>query len=60
MKLTKDLFPLVGKEVTALGDCGIAKDRRIKGILLFEGNEFYLDTERWGIASINKNTIEIL
>lgn len=58
IKFIEDLKPLIGTEVTAVGTCGIAKDKQLTGILCYDDYEFYLDTQRWGKASINKNTIE--
>lgn len=48
---------LIGKEVEAIGDCGMTKDVALKGILKYNDSLQYYYINN---SSINENTIKVL
>lgn len=59
MKTLKELNSLVGTEVTAVGNCGQAKNRQVIGILGFDTDmQYWFVKDGHRIYSINENTVK--
>lgn len=56
-----EIKEMVGKEVTAVGTCGMAKDKLVSGVLQqsYDLFEPVVKDDKWGLASVNKNTLKL-
>lgn len=57
-----EIKEMVGKEVTAVGTCGMAKDKLVRGTLLdgFIENEPVIKDNKNTLISVNRNTLKLI
>lgn len=58
----QELEKMVGKVCTAMGTCGMTKDKKVTGIFMIEcgDGEPIIQEQSGRLCSINKNTLELI